>query len=133
MKKLLALLLVSVMCFSLSACDNREDIQKNSEKTIELSADEKLLLGDWKAYAIIYSSSNSRYLSEDEYGELRLYDDLTGILAAEVDNTRLRESITWNYLDDDIYDTSYKLMSYVDGELWLVFEEIGTYLVFKRQ
>lgn len=133
MKKWIALLLASVICFSLVACGNTEDSQKNAETSIELSVDEKLLLGDWKAYAVITSSANARYLSGDEYGELHFYDDLTGILSAEVDGTKVRESITWNYIGDDVYDTSYNLLMYEDGELWLTFEKLGTYLIFKRQ
>ena len=133
MKKWIALLLATVICFSLVACGNREDSQKNAETSIELSVDEKLLLGDWKAYAVISSSENARYLSADEYGELHFYDDLKGILSAEVDGTKVRESITWSYMGDDVYDTSYNLLMYEDGELWLTFEEFGTYLVFKRQ
>ena len=133
MKKWIALLLASVICFSLVACGNTEDSQKNAETSIELSVDEKLLLGDWKAYAVITSSANARYLRGDEYGELHFYDDLTGILSAEVDGTKVRESITWNYIGDDVYDTSYNLLMYEDGELWLTFEKLGTYLIFKRQ
>ena len=133
MKRLFALLLAAAMCFVFSSCDNEKYAQESSEKSIELSADEKLLVGDWKAYAVISSSSDARYLSSDEYGELLLYDNLTGILSAEVDNTKVRESITWNYMGDDVYDTSYDLMMYTDGELWLTFGRFGTYLVFKRQ
>ena len=133
MKKMFALLLAAALCVSLSACINIEDILGRSEASRELTVDEKLLLGDWEAYAIIRSSSDARYLSGDEYGELRLYDDLTGILSAEVESTELRESITWSYLEDDVYETSYDLMMYVDGELWLSFEEMGTYLIFQRQ
>ena len=109
---------------------------ENSEETetpIELSVDEKLLLGDWKAYAVISGSSSARYLSGDEYGELHFYDDLTGILSAEVDGTKVRESITWSYMEDDVFDTSYNILVYSDGELWLTFEKLGTYLIFKRQ
>lgn len=133
MKRAIALLLMAVMCVSLCACGNTEDTQENSEKSIELNVDEKLIVGDWKAYAVISSSSNARYLGGDEYGELHLYDDLTGILSAEVDGTKVRESITWSYTEDDVYDTSYNLLAYEDGELWLTFENLGTYLIFKRQ
>ena len=133
MKKWIAMLLAAVMCFSCVACGNMKDTQEKSEESIELTVDEKLLLGDWKAYAIISSSSNARYLSGDEYGELLMYDDLTGILSAEVDGTKVRESITWNYMEDDVYNTSYNLLMYEDGELWLTFEKFGTYLIFKRQ
>lgn len=97
MEKWIALLLAVVMCLSLAACGNTEGSRENSEETetpIELSVDEKLLLGDWKAYAVISSSTSARYLSGDEYGELHFYDDLTGILSAEVDGTKVRESIT---------------------------------------
>lgn len=136
MKKWIALLLAVVMCLSLAACGNTEGSRENSEETetpIELSVDEKLLLGDWKAYAVISGSSSARYLSGDEYGELHFYDDWTGILSAEVDGTKVRESITWSYMEDDVFDTSYNILVYSDGELWLTFEKLGTYLIFKRQ
>ena len=133
MKRIFALLLAASMCFALSACSNTDEAQENFGKSIELSADERLLVGDWKAYAVISSSSDARYLSSDEYGELFLYDNLTGVLSADVDNTKVRESITWSYIGDDVYDTSYNLMMYSDGELWLLFKNYGTYLVFKRQ
>lgn len=133
MRKLIALLLTAVMCFSLAACGNTEETQTNFGESIELSVDEKLLLGDWKAYAVISGTSNARYLSGNEYGELHFYDDLTGILSAEVDGTKVRESIAWSYMGDDVYETSYNLLMYEDGELWLTYEKFGTYLVFKRQ
>ena len=68
MKKWIALLLAVVMCLSLAACGNTEGSRENSEETetpIELSVDEKLLLGDWKAYAVISGSTSARYLSGD--------------------------------------------------------------------
>ena len=138
MKRTIAFILAIAMCFMLSACGSRSTEQKDvveqrTEQPAEpLNVDEQLVVGNWKAYAVVSSSSSARYLTGKEYGELILRSDRTGVLAFSAGAAQAKEAITWSH-DGKYYRNSYTgFMEYNDGEIWLLLKDSTTFLIFKR-
>lgn len=138
LKRTITFILAIAMCFMLSACGSRPAEQKEvaeqqTEQPAEpLNVDEQLVVGNWKAYAVVGSSSSARYLTGNEYGEMILRDDRTGVLSFNTGPEQAKEAITWSH-DGKYYRNSYKgFMQYSDGEIWLLLKDSTSFLIFKR-
>lgn len=121
MKKIIALLLVAVMCFSLAACGGDNEASNNNDKEIDIKKVD--VVGTWKNTS-----------SKDHGFVMTVNEDGTGEIALSGEQTL---SITWEKTDEEmVCNTGSKELTFKiranDGIVEMV-DKDGYYIVVSEQ